>query len=104
MERVRAHKPAILEALAAADEAARAACALEHRRVLVLRHLATRPELARAFDVQDAPLTAGEPGPAVSVVLAIRAPGGGIVTGELHVPRERFDAAAFVAALEPTLH
>jgi hypothetical protein len=89
---------------ARAEQANAAAAALERRRALVARQLEAHPELPRAFDVQGAPLLPGEPGPAVSVVLAIRAPGGGIVTGELHIPRERFDAAAFVAALEPTLH
>jgi hypothetical protein len=35
----------------------------------------------------------------VSVVLAIRTPEG-MVTGELQIPRERFELAAFVAELD----
>jgi hypothetical protein len=89
---------------ARAEQANAAAAALERRRALVARQLEAHPELPRAFDAQGVPLLPGESGPAVSVVLAIRAPGGGIIAGELLIERARFDAAAFVAALEPTLH
>lgn len=60
--------------------------------------LRAHPALRLAFDVADAPLQggAGEP---VSVVVAVRH-GGEMVSGEVLVPRERWDLAAFVACLE----
>src|SRR5690242_18405735 len=62
---IRANKSAILEALSAE------AVALESRRRQVEQRLRSHPELMRAFDITGAPL-APEPGPPVSVVLAVR--------------------------------
>ncbi len=71
---------------------------LEARRAHVERELAEHPEKRVAFDVADAPLRP-EPGAPVSVVLAVRT-AAGIVSGELHIPRKRFDAALFLKTLE----
>jgi hypothetical protein len=60
--------------------------------------LRAHPERKRAFDVADAPLKAG-PGAPVSVVVAVRH-GEQILSGELHIPRERWDLAAFIALME----
>ena len=67
-------------------------------RVRVERELAEHPEQRVVFDAIDAPLRP-EPGAPVSIMLAVRTPIG-IVSGELSVPRERFDAALFFKSLE----
>lgn len=75
--------------------------AIEDRRRRVERELAEHPEQRVAVEAVDAPLHA-EPGEPVSVVIAVHT-AVGIVSGELHVPRERFDAALFFRTLEETL-
>jgi hypothetical protein len=99
VEVVRQHKPALLEALAAPTRPAPHP-ELERRRALIERDLAEHPDKRVAFDVADAPLRP-EPGEPVSVVLAFRTPVG-IVSGELHVPRERFEPVLFIRTLEET--
>lgn len=74
--------------------------AVEARRRRVEERLRERSEDRVAFDVADAPLKPG-PGEPVSVVLAVRT-AAGIVSGELRVPRDRFDAALFERALTET--
>jgi hypothetical protein len=81
----------------AADSAARA---LDDRRRCVEERLRKRSEDRVAFDVADAPLKPC-PGEPVSVVLAVRT-AAGIVSGELRVPRERFDASLFLRTLTDT--
>jgi hypothetical protein len=101
LELVRQHKPAILEALATGDSvpiATQGNPDLERRRARVERELAEHREQRHASDVVDAPLRP-EPGSPVSVVLAVRT-AAGIVSGELHIPRERFDPALFFKTLE----
>lgn len=88
---IRQHKPEILETLSAE-------AVLEGRRRQVEERLRSQPALRRAFDIAGAPLTP-EPGPPVSLVLAVRTDLG-IVSGELHVPREKFDAVLIIQALE----
>jgi hypothetical protein len=78
-----------------ADEAVRAR---EARRAKVEAELRAHPELQRAFDVADAPLKA-ESGASVSVVLAVRH-GDQILSGEVLVPREKWNSAALIAVLE----
>jgi hypothetical protein len=51
------------------------------------------------FDVTGAPLEAA-PGDSVSVVLAVRH-GEHILSGELHIPRERWDMTLLLRTLEP---
>jgi hypothetical protein len=82
---IRQNKPAILRELVT----------LERRRQQVERELAEHSEKRVAAD---APLRP-EPGAPVSVVIACRTPAG-IVSGELLVQRERFDAALFFRTLE----
>jgi len=72
--------------------------AREARQARVEAKLLAHPELRRAFDVVDAPLTFG-PGEPVSVVLAVRC-GEQILSGEVLVPRERWDLRAFLAVME----
>jgi hypothetical protein len=60
----------------------------------LLRH----PDQMRAFDVADMPLKA-EPGELVSVVLAVRH-GQDILSGELRIPRERWDAELFLRVID----
>jgi hypothetical protein len=90
---IRAEKPLILRELGAERM-------LEARRARVERQLVAHPEQRRAFDVADVPLTAG-PGEPVSVVLAVRH-GEQILSGELHIPRERWDPALFLHTIDPT--
>jgi hypothetical protein len=68
------------------------------RQIWVEPELLAHPELRVVFDGAHVPLEAslGEP---VSVVLAVRTPVG-IVSGELRIPRERFDAPLFLRVLE----
>jgi hypothetical protein len=94
IERVKANKPAILAELAAAEVAARGAADLEPRRDLVLGKLQADPSMRVAFDVRDVPMQP-EAGHPVSLVLAVRTPAG-IGTGELQIPRERFDMGLFL--------
>jgi hypothetical protein len=72
---------------------------LEARAYRCVCQLEAQPAARYGWDVQGAGFLQGESGPPVSVVLGIRTPGG-IATGELQVPRERWDMAAFVAHLE----
>ena len=72
--------------------------AREARHGKVEAELRARPELRVAFDVVDAPVTAA-PGTPVSVVLAVRH-GEHILSGELHVPRERWGMALFLRTVD----
>lgn len=78
-----------------ADPAVRARI---ERQARVEAKLLAHPELQRAFDVADAPLTAG-PAEPISVVLAVRC-GEQILSGEVLVPRERWDLKSFLAVME----
>jgi TubC N-terminal docking domain len=71
----------------------------EARRATVETALRSRPELRVAFDVADAPMRA-ESGAPVSVMLAVRH-GEHILTGELHIPRQRWDMTLFVRTVDP---
>jgi hypothetical protein len=95
---IRSHKPAILQELAA--ERPPQHPDLDRRQAHVERELAAHPEKRVAFDIGNASLRpeSGEP---VSVVLALRT-AAGIVSGELHIPRDRFDPALFLSTLEAT--
>jgi hypothetical protein len=73
--------------------------ALEARRQRVADQLRTNPDKRVCFEVADAPLN-GSPGEPVSVVLAVRH-GDQILTGELHIPRERWDMKAFLTTIDP---
>jgi hypothetical protein len=81
----------------AKDEAARGP---EERRARVASRLRANPGMRVAFDVDDAPLEV-DPGAPVSVVLAVRH-GEQILSGEVHVPRERWDPVLFLMTLEET--
>ena len=83
------------------DTPSSATPALERRREQVERKLGAHPELRVVADALDAPLR-GEPGSPVSVVIAVRT-GIGIVSGELRVPRDRFDAGLFMQTLTQTV-
>lgn len=85
------------DAFTAADPADRA---LEARQQEVEARLRTDQNLRIAADVADAPLRP-EPGRPVSIVLAVRT-AAGIVSAELHAPRERFDPALFIRYLKET--
>ena len=80
---------------APADSAVRT---LEARRSRVAAELQRRPELRVAFDVDDPPGKSGAREP-VSVVLAVRH-GEQILSGEVHIPREPWSVAAFLAAVD----
>src|SRR5262249_7691801 len=71
---------------------------LKRRCRKVEAQLRADPALRVTFDSGNAPMSP-EPGPPVSVVIAIRT-SAGIVSAELHIPRERFDAALFFQTLE----
>jgi hypothetical protein len=89
----------------------------EARQAKVEAALSARPELRVAFDVNDVPLrnsersvnpahcnnseetVAGALAESVSVVLAVRH-GNTILSGELHIPRERWDMRAFLAVVD----
>ena len=73
-----------------ADPAARE---LERRRARVVARLKADSTLRYSFDVQGASLTAPASGP-VSVMLGLRTAIGGIVTGELIVPADRWPGVA----------
>jgi hypothetical protein len=90
---IRSQKQRILSELAGTSDAERAA-----RETKVAAELRTHPEMRVAFDVANVPLQtgAGEP---VSVVLAVRH-GEEILSGEIHIPRDRWDARAFVVVVE----
>lgn len=70
----------------------------EVRQAKVEAELLAHPERKRSFDVVEAPLNACPSAP-VSVVLAVRH-GEQILSGEVHIPRERWDFAAFIALME----
>ena len=93
---IRANKPVILREVAAETRPA-----LEMRGALAARRLLDDGKLRVTFDVVDAPLRSEKSGPPVSVVLAVRTPQG-IVFGELHIPRERWDVVLFAQILEQT--
>lgn len=57
-----------------------------------------KPGLRVTFDVVDVPQKAG-PGSPVSVMLAVRS-GEQIQTGEVSIPRKRWDLAAFLSVIE----
>jgi hypothetical protein len=78
-----------------ADPAIRARSARQAKVEAVLR---AHPEQQRAFDVADTPPQA-EPGEPISVMVAIRH-GEQILSGEVLVPRENRNVAAFVALME----
>lgn len=69
---------------------------LARRRAEVVKALRADPCLRYAFEVAGASPAGAAAGP-VSVVLAVRDPAGAIFTGELRVPADRWDMAAFVA-------
>lgn len=73
---------------------------LERRRARVECQLTEHPEQRVAMEALDAPLlpAAGEP---VSLLVACRT-AAGIVSAELRIPRDRFDPALIVEALEAT--
>jgi hypothetical protein len=73
-----------------------AAHTLEARRKNVSDLLRADPALKYAYDVIGIPPKGPAAGP-VSVVLAFRDTAGVIVTGDLAVPADRWDMAAFVA-------
>jgi hypothetical protein len=87
----------VTERHAAEGKEAEATAHREVRQAKVERELRAHPERQRAFDVADALLDAARGDP-VSMVLAIRH-GAQILSGELHIPRERWDLAAFVAVM-----
>jgi hypothetical protein len=70
----------------------------EARQAKVEAALRDRPELRVAFDVIDAPLK-GSCVELVSVVLAVRHQET-ILSGELHIPAERWDMRAFLAVVD----
>jgi hypothetical protein len=70
------------------------------RQALVEADLREHPDRHVAWDVTNAPLRPS-PGPAVSVVIAVRTESC-LVSGELHVPREQFDPALFLHTLTQT--
>ena len=78
----------------AKDDAVRAR---ESRQARAEGELRAHPDQRLAFDVVDAPLTAG-PGATVSVVLAVRH-GAQFLSGELHVPREQWNPALFLSTV-----
>jgi hypothetical protein len=84
---------------AATSNTDEATTAREARQAKVEAVLLAHPEQQRAFDVVDAPLKAG-PGEPISVVLAVRN-GDQIISGELAIPRERWDLKAFLALMDP---
>jgi hypothetical protein len=90
---IRANKIELLR-----DLAHEAICAQERRYTKVEGELQAHPERLRAFDVMDPPLAAA-PGEPLSVVLAIRY-GDQMLSGEVLVPRERWDLGAFIECLD----
>jgi hypothetical protein len=72
----------------------------EERRTWVEAELRAIPEKRVAFHVIDAP-TKAEPGAPVSVVLAVRH-GEHILTGEMRIPRQRWDLALFLRTIDPS--
>jgi hypothetical protein len=86
---IRTHKRNILNELAGALESP-----LAERQARVEAELRSRCDLRAMFDVVNAPLRAA-PGEAVSVVLAMRH-GEHILSGELHVSRERWNMALLI--------
>jgi hypothetical protein len=87
-------KADLLAELGHARDAARAT-----RQAKVEAELRAHLEMQLAFDVTETPLKAG-PGEPVSVVLAVRH-GEHILSGELHVPRERWATAVFLRTVDP---
>jgi TubC N-terminal docking domain len=90
---IRAQKRSILSELAGT---------LEHRRTArqakVEAELRACPQLRVAFDVVSVPLDAA-PSTPVSIVVAVRH-GAHILSGELHVPRERWDTVVFLRTVD----
>jgi hypothetical protein len=76
------------------------ACGLDRRRAKVERELQANPSLHVAVDVANAP-PRPEPGPPVSLVLALRT-AAGIVSAEFLVPRERWDPVLLLETLRQT--
>jgi hypothetical protein len=91
---IRAQKRSILNELEGTSETQR-----EARQVKVEAELRAHPDLRLVFDVADAPLSAGVNEP-VSVVVAVRH-GEHILSGELHIPRERWDMSLFLSTVDP---
>jgi len=89
--------PFTCDGFEAQDAAVRA---LEARRSRVEGELRAHPELRIAFEAVDAPLSAG-PAKPVSVMIAVRH-GEQIVSCEMRVPRERWDAAAILRTVTET--
>jgi hypothetical protein len=73
---------------------------LQHRRAKVERQLRAHPELRIWTDADNVPLRP-EPGEPVSLVIAVRTRMG-IVSGELLIPRDRFDAGLVIDTLTRT--
>ncbi len=73
--------------------AAPAARVLERRRAAVVARLEADPALRYSFDVQGATPTAPADG-TVSMLLGLRMADGSIVTGELHIPADRWPGIA----------
>ena len=69
---------------------------LERRRSRVIAELQADPALRYAFDVTNATL-AGPADAPVSVLLGLRDASGGILTGELRVPADRWPGPAIFA-------
>ena len=90
---IRAQKRNILSELAGQNDYKRAS-----RQAGVEAELRAHPERRVAFDVADAPADS-ESGEPVSVVLAARH-GEHILSGELFIPRERWNMALFVRTLD----
>src|SRR5437016_2786028 len=88
---IRTHKAALLEELSVEVEA---------RRARAESRLRADETLRVAFDVASAPLIT-YPGEPVSVMLAVRTPCG-IVSAELHIPRERWDPDLFLRTVSDT--
>jgi hypothetical protein len=72
--------------------------ARDSRQAKVEAELRARRDLRVAFDVTEAPLKAA-PGDPVSVVLAVRHREH-ILSGELHIPRKRWDMALFLRMVD----
>ena len=99
---IRAQKRTILTELSAPDPAVLSQGEIEQereaRQAKVEAELRARPDLRVAFDLSDVPLKGGVGNP-VSVVLAVRH-GEHILSGELHIPRERWRMALFLSTVD----
>lgn len=90
---IRSQKGSILNELADALDTQRA-----KRQAKVEADLQANPDLRVAFDVADVPLNPGS-GRMLSVVLATRHHEH-ILSGELHIPRERWDMSLFLRTVD----